>query len=356
MDTNKSLKPSIYYVVQGRRTENDSDYIEHTFMNVNPLEARERAFAYLEYYVQLLQQGKKIVFKQKDKVIEEEIKLEYFNKYSVSFTENNFGIDGIAIYMVVNEPIDYMDKLDKAEDRYLIYAVQNLTEEKIENLKNSLIREYGYYRYSKIDISKEEEHVKMFTRKKNKSGYNSILAFTIIKTPFDFYFAKIKIDDSNLFCSKVANDFKVINLKNTTFISKLDWHSIRVHVASFLNTDGGKVYLGKFVNGKIINCLENKNITECTKLLKQNILKNFPKHNYKITFRFVKINQVLVPIIVVKASYRKFCFYDIETNNEFYFRNNNGLQKMNQTEKIAEYVLKNGEYKLSDLAAILDQL
>lgn len=356
MHTNKSLKPSIYYVVQGRRTENDSDYIEHTFMNVNPLEARERAFAYLEYYIQLLQQGKKIVFKEKDKVVEEEIKLEYLNKYSVSFTENNFGIDGIAIYMVVNEPIEYMDKQDNVEDRYLIYSVQNLTEEKIETLKNSLIREYGYYRNAKIDTSKEEDEVKLFSRKKSKLGFNSMLVFTIIKTPFDFYFAKIKIDDSNIFCSKVANDFKVINLKNTTFISKLDWHSVRVHVASLLNTNDGNVYLGKFVNGKIINCLQAKNITESTNLLKQNILPYFQKQKDYITFRFVKINKVIIPIIIIKQSYKNFSFYDNSTNNNFYFRNNNGLQKMNQTEKIAEYVMKNGDYKLSDLANILDQL
>lgn len=165
MCTNISLKPSIYYIVQGRRAENDSDYIEHSFMNVNPLEARERAFAYLEYYVQLLQQGKKIVFKEKDKVVEEQIKLDYFNNYSVSFTENNFGINGISIYMVVNKPIEFMDKLDNVEDRYLIYSVQNLTEGKIETLKNSLIREYAYYKNAKIDTSKEEDEVKSFLEK-----------------------------------------------------------------------------------------------------------------------------------------------------------------------------------------------
>jgi hypothetical protein len=128
--------------------------------------------------------------------------------------------------MVVNKPIEFMDKLDNVEDRYLIYSVQNLTEGKIETLKNSLIREYAYYKNAKIDTSKEEDEVKSFSRKKSKLGFNSMLVFKIIKTPFDFYFAKIKIDDSYLFCTKVANDFKVINLKNTTFVSKLDWHSV----------------------------------------------------------------------------------------------------------------------------------
>lgn len=355
METKTTDKPSIYYVVQGRATDNDPNYIEHTFVNINPLDARERAFSYLEYYIQLLQQGKKIFFKEKDKLVEEEIKLEYLNNYSVSFAENNFGIDGIAIYMVINQPIDYMNKVDIKEDRYLIYSVQNLTASTIETLKHSLIREYGYYRHSRIDTKLFESEISFYKLPKPKF-VQSNLCYRILKTPFDFYFATVKLDNSNLFCSEVTKDFKVIDLKRTTFISQLDWHKIRLHTASFLNTDGGKVYLGKFVNSKIRNCLDSKDIAECTQLLKKNVLNFFPNHKHIITFRFVKINQVLVPIIVVKASYRKFCFYDNETNNNFYFRNNNGLQKMNQTEKIADYVLKNGEYKLSDLTDILDQL
>lgn len=356
MHTNKSLKPSIYYVVQGRKTENDSDYIEHVFMNVNPLEARERAFSYLEYYIQLLQQGKKIFFKQKDEIVNDEIKLEYLNKYSVSFTENNFGIDGIAIYMVVNEPIDYMEKLDNFEDRYLIYAVQNLTEEKINNIKHSLIREYGYYRHAKIDTSIDESEVNFISNNNSNNCFQSNIVYTTLKTPFDFYFAKIKIDDDNLFYKKVAYDFKVINLKTTTFISKLDWHTIRVHVASLINTKGGNVYLGKYVNGKIINCIQGKNISEATNLLKKNILPFFKSQKYYITFRFVKINQVLIPIIIVKQPYKNFSFYDNITNNNFYYRTKNGLNIISETSKIADYVINKSEYKLSDLNDILDQL
>ena len=80
------------------------------------------------------------------------------------------------------------------------------------------------------------------------------------------------------------------------------------------------------------------------------------KQKHYISFRFVKINNVIIPIIIVKQSYKNFSFYDNNNNNNFYFRNNKGLQKMNQTEKIAEYVIKNGEYRLSDLANILDKL
>jgi hypothetical protein len=356
MHANKLVKPAIYYVVQGRSTENDSNYIEHCFMELNPLEARKRAFSYLEYYVQLLQQGKKIFFKEKDKVVEDEIKLEYINNYSVSFAENNFGLDGIAIYMVVNEPIEYMGKVDNVEDRFLIYSIQNLTEEKIENTKQSLIREYGYYIFSKIETFNYEDNLDIVSRKKTKMLNETIYNYTIIKTPFDFYFAKIKIDDSNLFCSKVAYDFKIINLINTTFISKLDWHTIRIHITSLINTDGGNVYLGKYVNGKIINCLHSKSITEITNLLKQNILPFFPKNKNFISFRFVKINKVLIPIIIIKRYYNNYSFYDNITNNNFYYRTKNGLSIMNETEKIAEYVLKNGEYKLSDLNDILEQL
>lgn len=356
MDAIKPTKPSIYYVVQGRRTENDSDYIEHVFMNLNPLEARERAFSYLEYYIQLLQQGKKIFFKLKDKLFEEEIKLERLNNYTVLFSENNFGIDGIAIYMVVNEPIEYMGKLDTVEDRYLIYAVQNLTEDKINNIKHSLIREYSYYRHAKIETSINEDEVNFTSNKKLKLCFQSNIVYTILKTPFDFYFAKIKTDDDNLFYKNVAYDFKVINLKKTTFISKLDWHIIRVHVASLINTKGGNVYLGKYVDGKIINCIQGKKISETTNLLKKNILPYFKNQKYYISFRFVTINKVIIPIIIVNHPYKKFSFYDNITSNNFYYRTKKGLKIISETSKIAEYVIKNGEYKLSDLADILDKL
>lgn len=356
MESKKLLRPSIYYVVQGRATDNDTDYIEHVFMDVNPLNARERAFSYLEYYVQLLNQGKKIFFKEKEKIVDVEIKLEYLNNYSVSFAENNFGLDGISIYMVVNEPIEYMDKMDNAEDRFLIYAVQNLSETKIEFIKNSLVREYGYYRHSKINTSLIEDSISFITKPKFKLVYQSNIIYTILKTPFDFFFAKVKNDDMNLYNARVAQDFKVIDLQKTTFISNLDWHTIRVQITSFLNTDGGKVYLGKVVNNKIINCINETSITKCTNLLNKNILSHFPKHKHFLSFRFVKINKILVPIIEIKGSYRKFCFYDNDTNNNFYFRSNKGLEKMNETEKIAEYVVKNSEYRLSDLNDILDKL
>ncbi|MFY8187672.1 MAG: RNA-binding domain-containing protein [Flavobacterium sp.] len=353
---NKLVKPPVYYVVQGRATNNDSDYIEQTFANINPLEARERAFSYLEYYVQLLHQGKKIMFKENDKLVNDEIKLEYLNNYKVTFAEDNFGIDGIAIYMVVNDPIDYMNKLDNVNDRFLIYSVQNLDEEKIETLKHSLIREYGYYRNSKIDTSRFESEVSIISKSKPKIGKPTEHVYTILETPFNFFFAKVQIANSDHFCEKVLHDFKVIQLKNTTFISKLNWHTIRIHIASMLNTEGGNVYLGKYSNGKIINCVEGRKIEEIKKQLKNNILPFFKDHKNYISFRFVKINQVIIPIVVVRQPIKNFCFYDNENNNNFYYRNNKGLNKMTETAKIAEYVIQNGTFKTSDYDQFLNLL
>jgi hypothetical protein len=179
--------------------------------------------------------------------------------------------------MVVKEPIEYMDKTDNLEDRFLIYCVQDLSEIKIETIKKSLIREYGYYRYSKIDTSKIEISISFLKKAKSKMAYQTKLTYTTLKTPFNDFFSIVKSDNSDVFNAKVVQDFKVIDLKTTTFISKLDWHTIRVHVASFLNTDGGKVYLGKFINNQMINCIEETSISKCTALLKKNISPYFPK-------------------------------------------------------------------------------
>lgn len=356
METKTSSKPAIYYVVQGRAKDNDTNYIEQVFIEINPLNARERAFSYLEYYVQLLHQGKKIFFKEKEKEIGDEIKLECLNNYTVSFAENNFGLNGIAIYMVVNEPIQYMDKLDQIEDRYLIYSIQNVTGNTIESIKHSLIREYGYYRNSKIDTSKMEDSVSLISKSKSKLSFQSNSVFTILKTPFDFFFARFKMNEIASYNERVAKDFEVVNLKKTTFISKLDWHTIRLHITSFLNTEGGKIYLGKVSNKQIINCLNEASVAKCSNLLKKNILTHFPKHKHLLSFRFVKINKVLVPIIEVEVPYRSFCFYDNATNNNFYFRTNKGFAKINETEKIAEYILKNNERSSLWISDMLDNL
>ena len=113
MTTDNINQPAIYYVIQGRKLENDSTYIEHTFMDINPEIARQRAFDYLEYYVQLLQQGKQLFFRENEKLVKNEVSLNDIQNATVSFAENNVGIDGIAMYMVVKEPILYMNILDK---------------------------------------------------------------------------------------------------------------------------------------------------------------------------------------------------------------------------------------------------
>jgi hypothetical protein len=64
------------------------------------------------------------------------------------------------------------------------------------------------------------------------------------------------------------------------------------------------------------------------------------KNTAQLSFRFVKINNVLVPIIEVKGFNKIFCFYDNVPKNNFYFRNKKGLQTINETEKIAEYILR----------------
>ena len=73
MTTDNINQTAIYYVIQGRKLENDSTYIEHTFMDINPEIARQRAFDYLEYYVQLLQQGKQLFFRENEKLVKNNI-------------------------------------------------------------------------------------------------------------------------------------------------------------------------------------------------------------------------------------------------------------------------------------------
>lgn len=357
METNNSIAPLIHYVIQGRSIENDNNYIEHKFIDINPLEARIKAFSHLEYYVQLLHQGKKIFFKEKEKIINEEILLENINNYDISFAENNFGLNGIAIYMVVNRQRKILNKIfDFKEERHLIYSIQNLSEYNLENIKHALIQEFRYYNQLNISTSNNQDELTLINFPGSESIFDNNVIYKILKTPINFYFIALKTYQSHLFREQVERDFKVIDLRITTFISKLDWHIINLHIASFLNTDGGKIYLGKLVKNQIVNCIDTTSISICNQLLRKNILKNFPKHKHLLSFKFVKINKVLVPVIEVKFSHRMFSFYNNNESNNFYVRTKKGLEIINETEKIAEYVLKNGEYNLSDLTDILDKL
>jgi Putative DNA-binding domain len=343
----KTFYPEIYYVVQGRSLDDSNEYITHSFIEPNPLEARQRAFSYLEYYVQLLHQGKKIFFKEKDEIINDTVFLKNISSYDISFAENNIGLDGIAVYMVVNLGI-ISKKTENNVEKHLIYSIKNLNEENLENIKYNLIKEFIFYQKSNIDTVKEQVSIEL------KNEINS--CYKILRTPTNFFFTALKTYESNSFNELIVKDFKVVDLLKTTFISKLDWHIINIHIASFLNTDGGRIYLGKFTKNKIINSFNESSIEKCTQLLKENIALHFPNHKNFLSFRFVKINNVLVPIIEICRLNRKFSFYNNQTNNNFYIRTKNGIKTMNETEKIVEYTFKNSVFRLSDLNEILDML
>lgn len=356
MDPKKNNYPLIHYLIQGRSIENDNNYIEQSFIESNPLEARKRAFLYLEYYVQLLHHGKKIFFQEKNKIIDDTILLEDINNYDISFAENNFGLDGIAVYMVVNYRTKEQNKIvENNEERHLIYSIKNLSEKNVETIKHALIKEFEYYYKLKIVTTNHQDGLTLLNSPES-NGIAGKTIYKIIKTPTNFYFKDFKTYESELFREDVAQDFKVIDLQKATFISNLDWHIVNIHIASFINTNGGKIYLGKVYKNQIINCIDEVSIAKCTQLLKKNILPNFPKQNCLISFQFVKINKVLVPVIEIRVSDGIFSFYNNLKKNNFYYRTKKGIQTINDTEKIAEYIIKNSDFRISDLNEILDFL
>ncbi|QRE33535.1 hypothetical protein H0I49_03195 [Flavobacterium psychrophilum] len=338
MSTDCNSIPAVYYVIQGRALNNDSTYIEHTFMDINPYEARIRAFSYLEYYVQLLQQGKKIFFRENDKMVNTEIKLTEIQNYEISFSENNIGLDGLALYMVINKPITAKDKTDKKEESYLIHAIKNLSSQSIETIKNSLIREYLYYRYFKEETSNIEDQVSLL-KKTQKTGFNQPNEFYhILKTPFDFTLADFHSKINQNFRQNISKELRQNNKLKTAFVSNLDYHNIRIQMASLLNTKGGKLFLCNFKNGHILPLFEDKTIFAIKALLKKEIFAYFKKYKNLFTIHFVKINSVLVPIMEVKTVYNQPCYYGNNENNNFYYRTENGLKVMNDTESIVNYI------------------
>lgn len=108
---NQNWNPDFYYLVQGRDTTNSNNYIEQCFANINPFDARRRAFDYIEYLIQLLQKDNKLQFLDRNDVIQKnEVQLENINRFKVFYSENNVSQNGIALYLVLNKNMSFIKK------------------------------------------------------------------------------------------------------------------------------------------------------------------------------------------------------------------------------------------------------
>jgi hypothetical protein len=350
METKISNQPLIYYVIQGKSINQKGKVFDEKFIHDNPLIARKIAFDYFEYNIQLVKE-------QQKQQIDNKIKLHYIlddsNIFKVLQTEKDIENQGVVLYLVICITSIFENKKIQSEERFLLHVEHASSDDVVTEMKNALVREFGLYQYLNIDPGFNERVIKI-----NFKSENDFLPVekSIIKTPFDFKIADYNTSTINLFNRKILFLLKTIHHRKTSFIDVLEWHNIRIQMSSFLNTGSGYIFLGNIKNTNTISSVfEGKSLAEVTSIVNENISKYFPKHARFFSFEFITINDALIVIIVFKTFVTP-CFYDNETNNNFYYRDKNGINVINTTAMIVSYLnLQTARHKDS-IQEIIDAL
>lgn len=338
METTISNYPLIYYIVKGKSANENNNFFEKEFLDLNPMIARKKAFDYFEYNVHLPNQSKIAASDENLETIKSEFILDKHNKFSVAINEQISENIGVGLYLVINNTIGFANKTEQSEERLLIHVEDYSEPETITEMKKSLVREFSLYKYLDFLTDKNGRIIESYYSLLPDNQYNQFDNSIILKTPFDFKTFDFNTSRKNVFDRKIVYVLNNIFHRTSSFINDLDWHNIRIQMSSFLNTGSGYIFLGNIKNTSIITSVfEGKTITEIRTELDENISKYFPKHSRFFSFEFVTINNALIVIIVFKTFVTP-CFYDNETNNNFYFRGKNGINVMNITAMIVSYV------------------
>lgn len=350
MEKTISNQPLIYYLIQGTSSRNKKSVFNEKFVHDNPLIARKMAFDYFEYNIQLTKENQK---EQVTKKIKSKYILDDSNNFIVLKSEQNLSNNGVCLYFVVSNTVIFENKNIQSDNFFLLHVEQAFTDGIVIEMKNALIREISMYQYLNINPTFNESIIKI--------NFKSAVDFlpdekAIIKTPFDFKRADFNTFLKNLFDCKILVYLNKINHLKSSFINVLDWHNIRIHVSSFLNTNSGYIFLGNIKNTNIVTSIfDGRSLTEITNDLHENISNHFPKHQNYFSFEFITINNALIIIIVFKT-YVTPCYYNNETNNNFYYRDRNGINSMNKTSQIVSYVNNQNSRNVKNIQNIINNL
>jgi hypothetical protein len=336
MEIQKNNYPLIYYVIQGKSTTQENKFFNKEFLDLNPLIAREKAFDFFEYNVKLQKKIKIDASNEAELTIKSEFILNDSNKFIVSIKEQIPDENGVGLYLVVNNTIGFAHKTEQSEERFLLHSENCFNYEMVLEIKKSLVREFGLYKYLDFRTTKYERIVNSQFDIKSQHTIGNIL---ILKTPFDFKSANFLEFNNNLYNRKILYFLNNISHQKSAFLNDLNWHNIRIQVSSFLNTGNGYIFLGNIKNfNKVTSVFNGKILEEINASLEENISKYFPDHLRVFSFEFITINNALIVIIVFKTYFFLPSFYNNEANNIFYYRDKNGINSMNQTSNIVYYL------------------
>lgn len=184
------MKATVHYIVKTRliRSINDGeiDFIQSIkkFEDPNPIVAREKAFTWYQNYIDVLLQGKGVIYSNDRRAREKML------SYIQPGDDDAYG-RGIGVYLVLDIPIeeDFLklpDELseslrDKPGEELLIHGIGQFVSNSPQTFMDNLNTEMSYYKASEYETRSYERMVNFYEYDIQMAEMNEILA-----TPFNW--------------------------------------------------------------------------------------------------------------------------------------------------------------------------
>lgn len=355
-------------------TEDDIDFINHekVFINDNPILARQEAFKEFEEWITDLYSGmEKAGEYLTDK--QARIDLQKFTtpsgKHNVQIDENeiDFGNSlghGIGVYFIIDKPFhqswESEDMYDKSGDAHLLHGIG--TSDKYNDpleISDALNNEILYYEHYNYDKSNFERTANIYDW--DKPGIDEI---HFLETPFDWTGLDIEPEKQPEVIEQyiaesieeiIANgegnkvEFKPALLYNF----KTDKAGISVKgkiataICSFLNSNGGILFIGLDDNGKSQGLEKDFSLSNGKKPKDffQNefdqMIEHFLSFSVKsnITGQFYERDDKDIFIVMVEPSKNRAIFVKGQNGKEFWVRGNAGNRQLTDIEELANYCI-----------------
>lgn len=372
------MKPAIYYILRVKLIRyiknGEINFIndEKEFKDENPINAREKAIRYYQNYIDTIV-GENIKHSEVVKEISKRISRQEIEIDNKKFEFEDF-VSGIGVFLKIENPIND----DKKGDEFLIHGV-GFNSSNEQSLMDNLNNEILYYKYYKYKTGNHLTDIEFY-----EADIDDTDIETILKTPNDwknnhinlinFYNKKqsqafaeenrttnedlIKIlrnkinEGENNKVEFKASLVSFINNDNEIGYSKYIRFKIVKTIASFLNSNGGLLFIGVKDDKTILGLhsdfsLSNKeNKKDYFRLEVDRIIKEYFKSSASlIEGNFIEIENKTIYFFLIHPSKKPIFINDnVNKNNEkdFYIRLTGASSILiNNIDEIIDYCMTN---------------
>ena len=351
--------------------------ISKVFENENPLIAREEAFRFYQSWIDILLESKEKKYltdieARKELMtfidINKPVKI-YSGEAEIEFNESSIG-NGVGVFFVPDKVIDvsYSGRIIEG-DELLIHGIGNFGRPyMIDDNVIILSCEAEYYKHFKYETNNKEIEINYCFRMSYDDGWedDGIKTRTILPTPFDwtgydkpFWWGKPDTVEED-YIPKTYEEIieegesNKVEFKSTLLYNlenkgedRLMKEMIAKTICSFLNSNGGILFIGINDNGSIIGLDSDFNLSKEKKgkdffqLKFDEIISQYLgfsiKSNLNGQFYIIEGKQIF--IVVVEPSKKRPIFLITKEGKKFYVRGEASSRHITDIEEIIKYCL-----------------